>query len=361
MQWRIWVCRPGHMTASCGWRGPSPIWKGRRTFSRPTWWRGSVIGVGIGSCGRGENGQARKNSMYSIQSPTSTTTALGANLLPDKSGASFRVWAPNASAVNVRLAPADGVPFQAFSLSRDVADPAYWSVDISGVAAGHFYEFEITNKGGDTYNPGGPPLNRVDPCARQATSSEETKPAIVVDPNAYAFRAPFRTPTFENFIIYQAHIGSFAGRNDGLTVYTDANGGTACFDQFQTKLDYIRSMNFNAMQFLPTGEYRGSEGEAYNPSNYYAPEVLYGSPDDLRRLIDACHQRGLAVFLDVVYNHMDNGDNLWQFDGNTDHRTNAIDPLTGGGIYFSTVDTGYGRRPDHDSPDVQRFFIENAE
>jgi 1,4-alpha-glucan branching enzyme len=299
--------------------------------------------------------------MYSIQSPVSSTTVLGANVLPDKSGAGFRVWAPNASAVNVRLAPIDGSPFQAFPLSRDVGNPAYWSVDINGVAAGHFYELEITNQGGNTYNPGGPPLMRVDPCARQVTSSQEARPAIVVDPNAFAFRAPFRTPAFENFIIYQAHVGSFAGRNDGLTVYTDANGSTARFDQFQTKLDYIRSMNFNAVQFLPTGEYRGSEGEAYNPSNYYAPEVLYGSPDDLRRLIDACHQRGLAVFLDAVYNHMDNGDNLWQFDGNTDHRTNAIDPLTGGGIYFSTVDTGYGRRPDHDSPDVQRFFIENAE
>jgi 1,4-alpha-glucan branching enzyme len=298
--------------------------------------------------------------MYSIQSALSTTIALGANLLPDKSGAGFRVWAPNASSVNVLLAPADGQPFQAFPLTRDVTNPAYWSVDISGVAAGHLYEFEITNKGGDQYDPGGPAFYRVDPCARQVTSSEETKPSLIVDPSAFAFQATFRTPRFEDFIIYQAHVGSFAGRNDGLAVYTDAHGGTARFDQFQTKLDYIRGMNFNAVQFLPTGEYRGSEGEAYNPSNYYAPEVLYGSPDDLRRLVDACHQRGLAVFLDMVYNHMDNGDNLWQFDGNTDHRTTEIDPLTGGGIYFSTFDTGYGRRPDHDSPDVQRFFIDNA-
>ncbi|HEV2460933.1 MAG TPA: alpha-amylase family glycosyl hydrolase, partial [Ktedonobacterales bacterium] len=122
----------------------------------------------------------------------------------------------------------------------------------------------------------------------------------------------------------------------------------------------IQSMRFNAIQFLPTGEYRGSEGEAYNPSNYYAPEVLYGDPDALRHLVDACHRRGLAVFLDVVYNHMDPTHNLWQFDGNTDHRTNVSDPRTGGGIYFSTVETAFGRRPNHDSPDVQRFFIENA-
>ena len=119
-------------------------------------------------------------------------------------------------------------------------------------------------------------------------------------------------------------------------------------------------MHFNAVQFLPTGEYRGSEGEAYNPSNYYAPEVLDGQPDDLRRLIDACHARGLAVLFDVVYNHMDSTDNLWQFDGNNDHRTDVSDPTSGGGIYFSAIETGFGRRPDHDSREVQRFFIDNA-
>lgn len=298
--------------------------------------------------------------MYQIISATSPTTALGTNLFPDKSGASFRVWAPNASAVNVRLAPANAVPFQAFSLGQDPTNPGYWSVAISGVASGHLYQFDITNRGGDTYDPGGMPFLRVDPCARQITSSDPTLPALVSDPSAFVFTTPFRTPSFENFIIYQAHIGSYAGRNDGIPVYTDANGGTARFDQFESKLDYISSMNFNAVQFLPTGEYRGSEGEAYNPSNYYAPEVLYGNPEDLRHLIDACHQRGLAVFLDVVYNHMDVTHNLWQFDGNTSHRTDESDPRTGGGIYFSTVETGFGRRPDHDSPDVQRFFSENA-
>jgi 1,4-alpha-glucan branching enzyme len=57
---------------------------------------------------------------------------------------------------------------------------------------------------------------------------------------------------------------------------------------------------------------------------------------------------------------MDTYHNLWQFDGNTDHRTNPSDPSTGGGIYFSTIETDYGRRPDHDSSDVQQFFIRNA-
>lgn len=298
--------------------------------------------------------------MYQITSAVSKTTELGVHLLPDGARVSFLLWAPNAREVQVRLTPSSEQPFQTFPLGQSAANPAYWSVEISGVAVGDLYQFEITNRGGDTYNPGGLPFLRTDPCARQVTSSDPTLPAIIVDTTKFTFTSPFRTPSFENFIIYQAHVGSFAGRGDGLPVFMDANGGTARFDQFESKLDYIQSMNFNAVQFLPTGEYRGSESEAYNPSNYYAPEVLYGSPDDLRHLIDACHRRGLAVFFDVVYNHMDTVHNLWQFDGNTDHRTDASDPRTGGGIYFSAVDTSFGRRPDHDSLDVQRFFIENA-
>ena len=298
--------------------------------------------------------------MYTLIAAPSNSTALGADLLADKSSSSFRVWAPNASAVTVMLQPDSATAPTAVSLQPDTSSPAYWSADVAGVAAGHLYQFSIQNRGGDPFDPGGPPLARADPCARQVTSPDPIVPAAIVDPSEFTFRAPFLTPQFQNFIVYQAHVGSFAGKDDGLPVVTDDNGSTASFQDFETKLDYIRSLNFNAVQFLPNGEYRGSEGEAYNPSNYYAPELLYGTPDDLRTLIDACHARGLAVFFDVVCNHMDTTDNLWQFDGNNDHRTVAGDATTGGGIYFSAVETGFGRRPDHDSPDVQCFFIENA-
>lgn len=298
--------------------------------------------------------------MYSITTTVPPLPALGANLFPDKSGASFRVWAPYASAVSVRLSPNAAQPLQPFPFSVDPANPGYWTASITGVAVGHLYQFEITNRGGDKYDPGGVPFLRIDPAARQVQSSDRRVPGFVVDPTTFMWKTSFQTPSFEDFIIYQAHVGSFAGRGDGLAVVTDANGSTASFADVQAKLGYIRSMNFNAVQFLPNGEYRGSEGEAYNPSNYYAPESLYGSPDDLRRLIDACHDAGLAVIFDVVYNHMDSTDNLWQFDGNTDHRPDESDASSGGGIYFSTVDTGFGRRPDHDNPQVQRFFIDNA-
>lgn len=298
--------------------------------------------------------------MYSMLSAPSSTSKLGATLAADKLSASFRVWAPYASAVNVLLQPDSSSPQVSFALDPDSSNAAYWSADIGGVSVGHLYQLAIQNKGGDQFDPGGLPLLRADPCARQVTSSDTKLPALVADPTTFTFQAPYTTPQFQNFILYQAHVGSFAGKNDGLPVVTDANGSTAGFQDFATKLGYIRSLNFNAVQFLPNGEYRGVEGEAYNPTNYYAPEVQYGTPDQLRSLIDACHQQGLAVFFDMVYNHMDPTDNLWQFDGNNDHRTDVSDATSGGGIYFSTVETGFGRRPDHDDPEVQRFFIENA-
>ena len=299
--------------------------------------------------------------MYTIRSPISAAPALGANLYAG--GASFRVWAPYASSVVVSLAPAAGAAFQALALGADPAHPGYWSADIDGVAAGHLYQLQITNRGGDPFDPGGLPFLRIDPCARQVTSSDRTQPGFVVDPSAFGWQAPFRTPGFADYIVYQAHVGSFAGRNDGLPVYVDPQdgSGTATFADLAAKIAYVRSLNFNAIQFLPAGEYRGAAGEAYNPSNYYAPEAYYGTPDDLRRLIDACHAQGLAVFFDVVYNHMDSTDNLWQFDGNDDHRVWSSDPSSGGGIYFSTIDTGFGRRPDQDNPEVQRFFRDNAD
>ncbi|HWF11464.1 MAG TPA: hypothetical protein VG297_23510, partial [Bryobacteraceae bacterium] len=221
--------------------------------------------------------------MYSIAAGVDSLPALGANLFPDKSGASFRVWAPNASAVNVRLSPNAAQALQPFPLSADPTNPGYWSAGITGVAAGHLYQFEITNRGGDKYDPGGVPFLRIDPAARQVQSSDRRVPGFVLDPTTFTWKSSFPTPSFENFIIYQAHVGTFAGRGDGLPVVTDSNGSTASFADVAAKLGYIRSMNFNAVQFLPNGEYRGSEGEAYNPSNYYAPESLYGSPDDLRR------------------------------------------------------------------------------
>ena len=176
--------------------------------------------------------------MYSILSAPSSSQALGVNLLPNAAGASFRLWAPYASGVRLFLQPNTGTVPVSFDLARDRDNAAYWPADIAGVVSGHLYQFVVQNRGGDRYDPGGLPLLRADPCARGVTSSDPKLPSIVVDPSSYRFSAQFQTPSFEDLIIYQAHVGSFAGRNDNQQVAMDRNGGTANFSQFESKLDY---------------------------------------------------------------------------------------------------------------------------
>ncbi|CAN0381261.1 unnamed protein product, partial [Ectocarpus sp. 4 AP-2014] len=143
--------------------------------------------------------------------------------------------------------------------------------------------------------------------------------------------APFETPRFENFLIYQFHVGSFAGRGDHVQRFP------ATFADVETKLSYIRDLGFSAIQPLPVQEFAMDRSWGYNPASFFAPESAYGAPDDLRRLVDAAHRRGLAVLFDVVYNHAGPGDNvLWEFDG----------PAGEGGIYFDWgKDTPWGPGP----------------
>src|SRR5205807_9655545 len=125
----------------------------------------------------------------------------------------------------------------------------------------------------------------------------------------------FATPRFENFIIYQLHVGTFTGYHDAVTPLP-ASERVARFTDIIPKLGYVRNLGFNAVALLPIGEFMGDVGVGYAPSNYYAPESAYGTPADLRRLVQAAHDTGLAVIFDVVYNHVSIDDNrLWEFDG----------------------------------------------
>jgi 1,4-alpha-glucan branching enzyme len=291
--------------------------------------------------------------------PSVPNAGMGANLsAAGAAAASFRVWAPNASQVVLRLRPDAVTPFTDLQLHQDAPGSQYYSGDVCDVAAGHQYRFLITNNGTGQYNPGGL-YERIDPYARDVVSPDAASPAIVVDP-AYAFAA-FGTPRFEDFIIYQMHIGSFAGLNDAFAG-TEANQ-TATFrdiadashaDLLDRKLDYIRDLNFDAVEFLPTNSYAFHRSEGYAPKNFFAPEYDYGRSADLRYLVDQCHKRELAVIFDVVYNHVvaqDAEDRLLRFDGNTESN--------GRGIYFSTFDN-FGPVPNFDRPAVRDFFVDNA-
>jgi 1,4-alpha-glucan branching enzyme len=117
-----------------------------------------------------------------------------------------------------------------------------------------------------------------------------------------------------DLILYQVHVGSFAGYGDNVPVGPDR---VATFRQFIHKLDYIRGLGFNAIALLPDVENPGDVTAGYGPADYFSPESSYGSPEDLRAMVKAAHDRALAAIFDVVYNHApDVDDSLWEYDGN---------------------------------------------
>lgn len=240
----------------------------------------------------------------------------------------FRVWAPNASLVQVVLGSPSATPI---NLAPE-GSSGNWSADQIPASAGDRYQYIITNKGG-TDNDNSQPWLRTDARALQVESSAAASMGYIV-PAFPAVRQPFTTPTFEDFLIYQLHIGSYCGRNDGIAV----NGNTATFVDLIDKLDYVRGLGFNAIATLPITDAQcdlHGAGELYGPSDMFASEDAYTtSPDravaELIQLIDAAHSKGLAVILDMVYNHAGVADNrYWRYDGNY-----AGENDTFGGIYF---------------------------
>jgi 1,4-alpha-glucan branching enzyme len=274
---------------------------------------------------------------------TSVYEGMGANL-QEGEVCSFRVWAPNAKAVTL---VGDFTQWTKRGVKMAPEGNGCWSVDVEEVSAGQAYKFIIDNIGGSAHNPGGR-FWRVDPYAREVQNSLANANSYVVDPD-FAF-TPFQTPRFENFLLYQLHVGAFAGYNDTTPVNPDTR--EALFVDIIPKLNYIRALGFNALALLPVGQMGLRIGEGYSPTNWFAPDEYYGSPTALRQLVEAAHQTGLAVIFDVVYNHASTQDNrCWEFDGmNYD-----------GGIYFEGGgDTPFGKRPALWKREIQDFFLDNA-
>jgi len=252
--------------------------------------------------------------------------------LPGPTGCRFRVWAPNASRVQVVLDSFQNPP--AFDLGPEPGT-GNWSADqVTDVGAGRKYQYLITNEGGPN-NDNSAQWQRTDARAQQVESSMAQSMGYVVDPSIFtSFRPPFTTPEFQNFLIYQLHVGSYAGRNDGIAVSND----TATFVDIIAKLDYIKGLGFNAIALLPITDFLcdvGGAGEGYGPSDLFASEDAYATrPEtavsELVRLIDTAHSKGIAVILDIVYNHAAILNNrYWRYDGNY-----AGNPGQQGGIYF---------------------------
>ena len=266
----------------------------------------------------------------------------GMGSLPYDGGVTFRVWAPNARGVSV-AGTFNGFSATATPLASEGAS-GLWSADVPGAAVGDAYRYVLRTPRGVE--------NRRDPRSRVVTSSDpETGLSLIYDPAAYGWEpSPFRRPALEDLVIYELHVGTF---ND------DAPGGASgTFYDAIARLDHLAGLGVTAIEVLPVTESVefGGYRSGYAPSDVFAVENgRYGGPDAFKAFVEACHQRGIAVILDVVYNHWGPWDlATYRFDGWTDRWP--------GGVYFydaDRIDSPWGPRPNYSLPEVRRFIYDN--
>ena len=227
----------------------------------------------------------------------------------------FRVWAPGRGDVEVVVGE------RRVPMSR--AERGWWTVTVDEAGPGCDYAFRLD---------GGPP--RPDPRSAFQPSGIHG-PSRVVDHSAFAWSdAGWRGRPLTGSVLYECHVGTFSAE------------GT--FDGAIAHLGHLAGLGVDAIELLPVAEFSGQRGWGYDGVDLFAPHHAYGGPDALKRLVDAAHDHGLGVVMDVVYNHLGPAGNY----------------LPEFGPYFSArYRTNWGDAVNFDGPgsdEVRRFVIDNA-
>jgi 1,4-alpha-glucan branching enzyme len=253
-------------------------------------------------------------------------------------GVTFRTWAPFADSVHV------AGPFNFWNSSNRplfTEGDGFWSVDVPLLQPGSQYQFVMRN-GTDV-------LWRNDACAFDVTNS--TGNSVILDNEAYQWQIDdYEMTDWNELVIYELHLGTFGPEANG-----SANG---TFQMAIDRLDYLEDLGITAIELMPHMEFPGDRSWGYNPSHLFAVESSYGTANDLKRLVDEAHARGIAVLCDLVYSHLGPNDlATWQYDGwSIDGR---------GGIYFYNDDranTPWGdTRPDFGRAEVRAWLESNID
>ncbi len=259
---------------------------------------------------------------------------MGAVSLDDNS-TSFRVWAPHATGVAVVGEFNDWNP-AADPLTRE--EGGTWARVVPNATPGEQYQFAITN--GESH------FRKNDAYAREI---HPTSNLSVIYADNYEWKSPaFVLRNWNELVIYELHVGTFAAGP------YQAQGH---FDQVAGRLPYLKNLGVNAIEIMPPMTFPGERSWGYSLTNPFAVESGYGGPDGLKRLVDAAHAHGLAIIIDVVYNHFgpDHLD-LWRYDGWSENNL--------GGIYFFNDHrawTPWGEnRPDYGRGEVRQYIRDNA-
>ena len=239
---------------------------------------------------------------------------LGVTFTPD--GARVRVWAPLAQSVALYLCQQDiRIPLH--------SDGNYWQAGIQQLQPGDAYKLIINDR-----------VDRPDP-ASMAQPEGVHGPSQAVDTARFVWTDQnWQNIPLDDYLLYELHTGTFSPE------------GT--FAGIEERLDYLVELGINAIEIMPVAQFPGTRNWGYDGVCPFAVQNSYGGAAGLQQLVNACHQRGLAVVLDVVYNHIGpEGNYLAEF-----------------GPYFTSKhQTPWGNALNFDddySDSVRRYFVENV-
>ncbi len=244
----------------------------------------------------------------------------------------FVVHCPDAATAEI---VGDWTGWEASPVSmQSTRDGAYWWAEISKATIlgnsfatinGVRYKFRFNQV-----------LLTQDPAADWVESSDPQSASKLVDHDLHVWRSnAWQRPGWEYLSIYQLHPSRFSDRQNlrGLPAVTR-----------ELKSGYLKDLNATAILLMPTCEFAGDQSWGYNPSFFYSVETSYGGPAALKEFVDTCHERGIAVMLDVVFNHAGSSDNvLWEVACRS----------------FFDGDTEWGAMINFDHPQVVHFFEQN--
>jgi maltooligosyltrehalose trehalohydrolase len=231
-------------------------------------------------------------------------------------GVEFTVWAPEQTPELVITAP------ETRRVAMTPIEAGYHTVFVEGLGPGARYRFALDDG-----------RELPDPASRAQPGGVHGDSAVIDSAFAWTDEA-WRGRALAEYVIYELHVGTFT------------RAGT--FDAAIAQLDDLRELGITAIELMPVAEFPGARNWGYDGVFPYAAQSSYGGADGLRRLVDAAHARGLAVVLDVVYNHLGPEGNV----------------LPAYGPYFTDrYRTPWGAALNFDdsgSDEVRRFFVDNA-
>jgi len=254
--------------------------------------------------------------------PGAAIATHGARLLLDGSGTSFRLWAPDCEVVELVVFKREGdKPRESRRVKLAKQRDGFHVGTVTGVGVDDLYMFSPDGRG-----PFPDPASKSQPFGVHG-------PSAIVDVTKFSWTDKrWRGCPLEDLVVYEVHVG--AATPEGT------------FRALIGKLDHVRALGATAIELMPLAEFPGDRNWGYDGALWYAPARCYGTPRDLAALIDAAHARGLAVILDVVYNHFGPDGNFlreWAKEYSTHDHT-----------------TPWGDAVNYASEHVRSFVLENA-